>query len=205
MSNVQLRSYCFLDSMQAQFASFQASIAQGYLPVKGQASLFVEVAPGMEIQRLLDVACKATAVMPGNMVVERAFGMMELHHEDQGEVRQAGTAVLEALGVKEAQRTKPKITTSTLIRNVTDYHTMLINRTREGSMLQGGQTLYILEVEPAAYIHLAANEAEKASHVNLIELRGIGSFGRLFLGGDEADVVVASEAAEVAIKGITGQ
>jgi hypothetical protein len=204
MANVQLRSYCFLDSMQPQFASLQATIAQGFLPVKNQASLFVEVAPGMEIQRLLDVACKATAVMPGNMVVERAFGMMEIHHEDQGEVRQAGAAILEALGVKESQRNKPKVTTSTLIRNVTDYHTMLINRTREGSMLLGGQTLYILEVEPAAYIHLAANEAEKSSHVNLIELRGIGAFGRLFLGGEEADVVVAAEAAEVAIKQVTG-
>jgi len=204
MANVQLRSYCFLDSLQPQFASLQATIAQGFLPIKGQASLFVEVAPGMEIQRLLDVACKATAVMPGNMVVERAFGMMEIHHEDQGEVRQAGAAILESLGAKESQRLKPKVTTSTLIRNVTDYHTMLINRTREGSMLLGGQTLYILEVEPAAYIHLAANEAEKSSHVNLIEIRGIGAFGRLFLGGEEADVVVAAEAAEVAIKAVVG-
>jgi hypothetical protein len=205
MANVQLRSYCFLDSIQPQFASFQASIATGFLPVKNQASLFVEVAPGMEIQRLLDVACKATAVMPGNMVVERAFGMMELHHEDQGEVRQAGVAILEALGVKESSRMKPKVTTSTIIRNTTDYHTMLINRSRHGNMLLGGQTLYILEVEPAAYIHLAANEAEKASHVNLLELRGVGAFGRLFLGGEEADVVVAAEAAEVAIKSVTGQ
>ena len=204
MANVQLRSYCFLDSIQPQFASFQASIATGFLPVKNQASLFVEVAPGMEIQRLLDVACKATAVMPGNMVVERAFGMMELHHEDQGEVRQAGVAILEALGVKESSRLKPKVTTSTIVRNTTDYHTMLINRSRHGNMLLGGQTLYILEVEPAAYIHLAANEAEKASHVNLLELRGVGAFGRLFLGGEEADVVVAAEAAEVAIKGVTG-
>ncbi|HYG77113.1 MAG TPA: hypothetical protein VEK08_19065 [Planctomycetota bacterium] len=203
-SNVQLRAYCFLDSMQPQFASHQATIAQGYLPIKGQAALFVEVAPGMEIQRLLDVACKATAVMPGSLQVERAFGMMEIHHEDQGEVRQAGSAVLEALGVKENSRAKPKVTTSTIIRKVTDYHTMLINRTRHGSMLLGGQTLYILEVEPAAYIHLAANEAEKASNVNLLELRGVGAFGRLFLGGEEADVVVAAEAAEAAIKAVSG-
>ena len=202
MSKVELRSYCFIDSMQPQFASFQASIAQGYLPVKGQAALFVEVAPGMEIQRLLDVACKATAVMPGTLQVERAFGMMEVHHDDQGEVRQAGIAVLAALGLKEAQRGRPKVTTSTIIRKATDYHTMLINRSRHGQMLLGGQTLYILEVEPAAYIHLAANEAEKCSHVNLLELRGVGAFGRLFLGGEEADVVVAAEAAEAAIKNI---
>jgi hypothetical protein len=204
MANVQLRSYVFLDSMQPQFASFEATTAQGYLPVKGQSSLYVEVAPGMEIQRLLDVACKATAVMPGTLVVERAFGLMEVHHEDLGEVRQAGQAVLEAIGVKENQRIKPKVTTSTIIRNATDYHTMLINRSRRGNMLLGGQTLYILEVEPAAYITLAANEAEKASHVNLLELRGVGAFGRLFLGGDEADVVVAAEAAEAAIRAVTG-
>lgn len=204
MANIQLRSFVFLDSMQPQFASFEATTAQGFLPVKGQASLYVEVAPGMEIQRLLDVACKSTAVMPGNLVVERAFGLMEVHHEDQGEVRQAGAAVLEAIGQKESQRIKPRVTTSTIIRNTTDYHTMLINRQRRGQMLLGGHTLYILEVEPAAYVTLAANEAEKASHVNLLELRGVGAFGRLFLGGEEADVVVAAEAAEAAIKAVTG-
>jgi hypothetical protein len=204
MANVQLRSFVFIDSMQPQFASYEATTAQGFLPVKGQSSLYVEVAPGMEIQRLLDVACKATAVTPGSLVVERAFGLMEVHHDDLGEVRQAGDAVLAALGVKESQRLKPRVTTSTIIRNATDYHTMLINRGRRGNMLLGGQTLYILEVEPAAYITLAANEAEKASRVNLLELRGVGAFGRLFLGGDEADVVVAAEAAEAAIRSVTG-
>lgn len=200
MSSTKLRAFCFLDTMQPQFASFQASIAKGFLPVAGQAALFAEVAPGMQIQRLLDVACKATAVMPGSLIVERAFGMLEIHHEDQGEVRQAGEAILEALGLKEDEREKPRVATSTLIRKVTDYHTMLINRMRHGEMLLGGQTLYILEVEPAAYVHIAANEAEKASHVNLIELRGYGAFGRLYMGGEEADVVVAAEAAEAAIK-----
>jgi hypothetical protein len=205
MARIELRSYCFLDSMQPQFASFQATIAQGYLPVAGQAGLFIEVAPGMEIQRLLDVACKATAVMPGQLQVERAFGMCEIHHESVGEVRQAGAAILDAIGCKEKDRVKPRVTTSTLIRNVTAYHSMLINRTRHGAMLLAGQTLYILEVEPAAYIHLAANEAEKASHMTLLELRGVGAFGRLFLGGDEADVVIAAEAAEAALKADRGE
>ncbi|MCZ7645012.1 MAG: hypothetical protein M5U26_06965 [Planctomycetota bacterium] len=202
MSDTQLRAYCFLDTMQPQFASFQATISQGYLPIAEQASLFVEVAPGMQIQRLLDVACKSTAVMPGMLIVERAFGMLEIHHPDQGEVRQAGAAILESVGLEESGVQKPKVATSSIIRKITDYHTMLINRTRHGAMLLGGQTLYILEVEPAAYIHLAANEAEKASLVNLLELRGYGAFGRLFLGGEEADVVVAAEAAEAAIKSL---
>src|ERR1041385_319914 len=111
MADIQLRTYCFLDSMQPQFASFEATTAQGYLPVKGQAALYVEVAPGMAVQRLLDVACKATAVMPGTLVVERAFGLMEVHHDDQGEVKQAGQAVLDAIGLKEGQRIKPRVTT----------------------------------------------------------------------------------------------
>lgn len=202
MADTEIRAYCFLDTMQPQFASFQATIAQGFLPVAGQSALFIEVAPGMQIQKITDIACKATAVMPGMQIVERAFGMLEVHHSDQGEVRQAGEAILESVGVKLSSITKPKVSTSSIIRKITDYHTMLINRTRHGGMLLGGQTLYILEVEPAAYIHLAANEAEKASNINLLELRGYGAFGRLFLGGEEADVVVAAEAAESAIKSI---
>src|SRR5439155_13558632 len=119
-------------------------------------------------------------------------------------VRQAGAAILSAIGIKEKDRMRPRITTSTLVRKVTPYHSMLLNRSRHGQMLLGGQTLYILEVEPAAYVHLAANEAEKASRMNLMELRGVGAFGRLFLSGEEADVVVAAEAAEAALKGVTG-
>ncbi len=201
----ELRSYFVLDSLQEQLASFMASTVQGYMPVAGMSNLFVEVAPGMDIVRLLDVAMKATDVRPAIQVVERSFGTLEVHSESQANVRQAGHAVLNALGAKEANRIKPRIASSTVIRNVDAYQASLINKSRDGSMLLAGQTLFILETQPALYAILAANEAEKASRVTLVDLRPFGNYGRLYLGGDEADVVVGSEAAVKALEGLSGR
>ncbi|MFA6242934.1 MAG: hypothetical protein WC655_18485, partial [Candidatus Hydrogenedentales bacterium] len=158
----ELRSFFVIDSLQEQVASFMASTVQGYMPVAGMSNLFVEVAPGMEIVRLLDIAVKATDVRPAIQVVERSFGTLEVHSESQANVRQAGDAVLKALGQTEDARQKPYIASSTVIRNVDAYHASLINKSRSGSMLLAGQTLFILETQPALYAVLAANEAEKA-------------------------------------------
>ncbi len=201
----ELRSYIILDSLQEQLASFMASTVQGYMPVAGMANLFVEVAPGMEIVRLLDIAVKATDVRPAIQVVERSFGTLEVHSESQANVRQAGQAVLDALGLKESDRQKPRIASSTVIRKVDPYHASLINKNRSGSMLLAGQTLFILETQPALYAILAANEAEKASRVTLVDIRPFGNFGRLYLGGEEADVVVGSEAAIHSLEGLSGR
>ncbi|MDZ4861621.1 MAG: BMC domain-containing protein [Candidatus Hydrogenedentes bacterium] len=201
----ELRSYFVLDSLQEQLASFMASTVQGYMPVAGMANLFVEVSPGMEIVRLLDIAVKATDVKPAIQVVERSFGTLEVHSESQADVRQAGKAVLDALGAKESDRIKPRIASSTVIRKVDPYQASLINKSRDGSMLLAGQTLFIVETQPALYAILAANEAEKASKVTLVDLRPFGNFGRLYLGGDEADVVVGSEAAMKALEGLSGR
>jgi ethanolamine utilization microcompartment shell protein EutL len=201
----ELRSYFILDSLQEQLASFMASTVQGFMPVAGMADLFVEVAPGMEIVRLLDVALKATNVHPAIQVVERSFGTLEVHSESQADVRQAGHAVLDALGATEADRFKPRIASSTVIRHVDPYHASIINKNRGGSMLLAGQTLFIMETQPALYAVLAANEAEKASRVTLVDVRPFGNYGRLYLGGDEADVVVGSEAAIRALEGLTGR
>lgn len=201
----ELRSYIILDNLQQQIASFMASTVQGYMPVAGEASLFVEVAPGMAIVHLLDTALKATDVRPAIQVVERSFGTLEVHSDDQGAVRQAGEAVLKAMGCTESDRQKPHIANSTVIRNVDPYQASIINKQRNGSMLLGHQTLFILETQPALYAVLAANEAEKASNVTLIDIRPFGNFGRLYLGGEEADVVVGSEAAVKALEGLTGR
>lgn len=201
----ELRSYIILDSLQEQLAAFMASTVQGFMPVAGMASCFVEVAPGMEAVRLMDTAIKATGVRPAIQVVERSFGTIEVHDEDQGRVRQAGQAVLDALGAKETDRMKPKIASSTVIRNIDAYQASIINKQRDGSMLLGGQTLFILETQPALYAILAANEAEKASRVTLVDIRPFGNFGRLYLGGAEADVVVGSEAAVAALEGLSGK
>jgi len=201
----ELRCYVFLDSLQPQFASFLGSVAQGFLPVPGQASLFVEIAPGMDIMRVTDVALKATDVRPGMLIIERLYGMLELHSESQADVRQAGQAILQALDLKEEDRIKPQIAASQVIRNIADYHTQLINRTRHGNMILPGQTLYVLEVAPAGYAAIAANEAEKAAEINVLEVRAFGSFGRVYLGGEEKDIDVAYRAAEAAIAAVRGR
>ncbi len=203
--NVQLRTYVFIDSMQPQFAAFMASVASGYLPIEGQAALYVEIAPGMEINRLMDRALKATKVTPAEQIVERQYGMLELHADDQAEVRQAGLAILDALGKKEEDRIKPKVVSHQIIRKVDDHQAMLINRSgRKGMMLIAKQTLFILETYPAGYAVIAANEAEKAANINVVIIRPTGAFGRVYLAGEEADVMVAAEAALKAIDGING-
>ena len=201
----ELRCYCFIDSLQPQFASFLGTVVQGFLPVPGQASLFVEVAPGMDIMKVTDVALKATDVKPGMMIIERLYGMLEVHSDSQADVRQAGAAILSALDLNEADRIKPEITSSQVIRNISDYHSQLINRTRHGDMIVPGETLYVLECAPAGYAAIAANEAEKAAHINVLEVRAFGSFGRVYLGGEEKDVDVAWRAAEEALKTISGR
>ena len=202
---VQLRAFSFLDSMQPQFASFVASTARGYLPVRGQAALYVEIAPGIAINRVTDIALKRTSVRPAVQVVERAFGLLEIHDESQSEVLEAGAHILDFLQAQELDRLKPKLLTSEIITGVDDYQTMLINRNRQGMMLLGGETLYILEVHPAAYATIAANEAEKAADIKLIHLQPYGAFGRLQLGGTESDIREAEAAIQKTLGDIEGK
>ena len=203
--SVDLRSYVFLASLQPQMAAFIGSTARGFLPLAGDASLWVEISPGIEINRITDVALKSTKVRPAVQVVERLFGLLEVHSPDQAEVRASGTAILDALGVRAEERWKPRIYSSQIIRRVDAHQTQLINRNRNGMMLIADQTLYIMEVEPAAYAVLAANEAEKAAEITIVEVRPFGSFGRVYLGGEERDIMAGYAAAVQAIEDITGR
>ena len=175
------------------------------LPLPGDTSLWVEISPGIEINRITDIALKSTKVRPGMQIVERLYGMLEVHHSDQAEVRAAGEAILEALEVQESDRLKPRVVSSQIIRHVDAHQVQLINRLRHGHMLLAGQTLYVLEVQPAAYAALAANEAEKAANINILEVTAYGSFGRLYLGGEEQDIMAGYGAAVAAIEGVTGR
>lgn len=205
MSNIDLRSYIFLDSLQPQYAAFLGTIAQGFLPLAGDASLYIEIAPGIEINRLTDVALKATTVKPGMQIVERYFGLLEVHSPEQAETRAAGEAVLAEIGLTPADRIKPSIVSSQIIRRIDDHQAQLVNRMRHGQMLIPGQTLYVMEVEPAANAALAANEAEKASEINVLEVRSFGSLGRVYLGGEERDIDVGWRAAVAAIEDLEGR
>jgi len=202
---VDLRSYVFLDNLQPQYAAFLGTVAQGFLPIAHMASLYVEISPGIEINRITDVALKSTRVTPGMQIVERLYGLLEIHSESQADVRQAGSAILETLGLKEEDRWKPKIYSSQVIRRIDDHQTQLINRMRHGNLIIPGQTMYVMEVQPAAYAALAANEAEKAAEINILEVRSYGSFGRVYLGGEERDIDVGWRAAVQAIENVTGK
>ncbi|HSM15510.1 MAG TPA: hypothetical protein VK845_00760 [Gemmatimonadales bacterium] len=203
--SVDLRTYAFLDSLQPQHAAYLGTVARGFLPLPGDTSLWVEISPGIEINRITDIALKSTRVRPGMQVVERLFGLLEIHHEIQAEVRAAGAAILEALEVKELDRIKPRVVSSQIIRHVDAHQVQLVNRMRFGHMLLAGQTLYVLEVEPAGYAALAANEAEKAANINILDVRAFGSFGRVYLGGEERDIMAGYGAAVAAIEGIGGR
>jgi hypothetical protein len=202
---IELRSFAFLDSLQPQYAAFLGTVAQGFLPLAGDASLWVEVAPGIEINALSDIALKATSVKPGLQIIERYYGVLEVHSPDQAETRAAGAAILDAIGHEQSDRIKPRILSSQIIRRLDDHHAQLINRTRHGQMIIPGQTLYVLECEPAAYASLAANEAEKAAEINVLEVRSYGSMGRVYLGGEERDIDVGWQAAVSALEGLDGR
>ena len=204
MSVATLRSYTFLDSMQPQLAALMCTGSRGYFPVPGVASLTVEIAPGMAIHRLLDTALKATATMPATIVVERAYGMLEVHHEDQGEVQQAGREILRQMEAKVDDRMKPRLVSNNVIRSVEPMHAMVLDKIRFGSMILPGESLLTMETAPAAYILLAANEAEKAADVKLVDVKQYGAFGRLYLAGDEANIDAAAAAASAAIEAVTG-
>jgi hypothetical protein len=200
-----LRSFVFLDALQPQLAAFLGTIAKGFLPVAGEASLIVEISPGIEINRVTDIAVKATDVRPGMQVVERLYGMLEIHSPSQADVRQAGAAILDALALQESDRIKPKVLSSQVIKHVDDLQVQLINRNRQGMMLIARESLFIMEVEPAGYAAFAANEAEKAAEINVVDVRMTGAFGRVYLGGEQRDIDVASLAATKAIEGLTGR
>lgn len=201
---INLRTYVFIDSLQPQLAAFVGTTATGFLPVSGVASLWVEISPGIAINTVTDSALKATSVTPGILVVERAYGLLEIHHADKGQVYQAGNAILSHIGVKEEERIKPKIVSDMIIRGIEPYQAQLINRMRHGSMLIPGESLFILETEPAGYVVIAANEAEKSARINLIEVRAFGAFGRLYLGGPESEIDSARESAIYALSSIEG-
>ncbi len=199
-----LRVYCYLDRMQPQYAAFVGTVTQGDLPTEGMASLYVEMAPGNEVFRMVDIAVKNTEAKPGAQLVEREFGMFEVHSHQQSDVQEAGSVVLDRLGLKVEDRIKPKIASMQIITNIDPYQAQLLNRFRRGSMLVPGQTLLVLEVAPAAYINLACNEAEKKASINIVHVSSVGRFGRMWLSGSESEIITANEAATQAINSLEG-
>jgi len=198
---VKLRTYVYIDSLQPQLAEYIATVSQGFPPVPGNSALWVEVSPGMAIHQYTDIALKATQVHLAQQVVEREFGSMIIHHRDQSDVIESGNTVLRNLNAQAHDRKKCEITWQEIIRGMTSDHTMLVNRSdRRGSMMIPGESMFILETEPAGYIVYAANQAEKAANINLVDVKAVGAYGRLTISGREADVEEAAAAAVAAVQ-----
>ena len=204
-SAFELRGAVVIDSMQPQFAACVAASSDGYFPVAGESAFWLEARPGIAINRLMDVALKRCRVTPGALVTERSYGTLEVHGPDQGQVREAGRAILAAAGVAQADGLAPHVLTDEIIRQVDSHHAMLINRTRSGMLLLAQDTLYTLEVNPAVWVLLAANEAEKAAPIRIVGLGAYGAVGRLRLAGSDAQIEAAVVAVQRALAGVGGR
>ena len=200
-----LRCYCYLDRMQPQYAAFVGTVTQGDLPTEGMAALYVEMSPGNEVFRMVDIAVKATEARPGAQIVEREFGMFEVHAHNQASVLEAGAVVLSRLGLQVQDRIRPQVVSTQVITRIDPYQAQLLNRFRRGSMLVPGETMLVLECAPAAYINYACNEAEKTASIKLIHVSSVGRFGRMWLSGSEAEILTAKNAAVQALESLEGR
>jgi len=198
--SVELRSCIYLDQLQPQTMCYMGSWIRGRLPRSGMAAQIIEVAPGLDIEALTDVALKHDRVEAGMLVVERQFGYLEMHSQSPAAVKSATSAVLDALDASPRDAAKPKILARKVVSRVDGQHAFLINRNKGGSMLLQGESLFVLEMEPAAYAILAANAAEKAATIKIVDYRMIGATGRLYLSGTESEVRAAASAAEAALE-----
>ena len=195
-----IRSYIFIDQLQPKTLCYLGTFIRGFLPRLNMAALVIEVSPGLEIEDIADVAIKNVDVKPGLLVVERQYGYLELHSHSTADVKAAGRAVLDYLGASDADALQPEILASRIVKRIDDYHAFLINRNKSGSMILPGESLFVLEMQPAAYAILAANEAEKAADIKVVDYRMMGATGRVYLSGAESDIRAAASAASQALE-----
>ena len=179
--------------------------SRGFMPLEGQTSLIVEVAPGISINIVTDIVLKQTDVVPGAQIVERAYGSLEVHSPDQGMIHAAGDAILDYYGLTLDDRLSPRIVSEQIITGIENYQSMLIDRNRYGNMLVANDTLYVLETHPAGYVAFACNEAEKAADVQIVDLRYFGAFGRLWLCGKEEEIRQAAQHIQHVIANVSGR
>ena len=195
-----IRSYIFIDQLQPKTMCYLGSWIRGYLPKTNMAAMVIEVVPGLHIERITDIALKSVDVKPGILIVERQFGYLEFHSHSTADVVAGGEAVMETLNANASDALPPEILASTIVKRIDDYHAFLINRNKLGSMVLPGESLFVLEMQPASYSILATNEAEKAADVKVVDYRMIGATGRVYLSGSESDVRSAARAAEEALE-----
>lgn len=204
-----LRVFLNVENLQPQFAAYMGTPtrARGYPPFAGQHALIIEVAPGLMIERVMDLALKADPDLePGILFVERQFGILEIHGSDKDKLLEAGRSVLKGMGLTESDQLAPKLLFTDVIENIADQHAVIINRNRQASMVMPGETLLVVEMVPALYAAIAANEAEKvAPKLTLVDVQMIGAAGRLYMSGTTADVEKGLAEIERVLAGIEGR
>jgi len=205
----ELRVYLLIEGLARQFAAYMSTPtrARGYPPMEGENSLIIEVAPALAIHRICDLALKnAPDMEPGLLYVERQYGILELHAADLPTLRAAGEAILQGIGRSAADQLKPRTLFCDIIEDVADQHAIILNRTREASMLLPGQSLLLYELEPALFASVAANEAEKAAPgITLVDVQMIGASGRLFLAGSRASCERARARIDQVLAAVSGR
>ncbi len=202
---IDLRAFAYIDQLQKQMVGYIGSASRGYYPVTGQSALFVEIAPGIEINSITDAVMKRSNVRPGALVVERTYGMLEVHADSPADVKQAGEVILDYLGCKETDRLKPKILATETVERIDPYMSQIVNQFRAASLSLSEETLYILEVVPAGYAGYAANEAEKVANITLNHVSVYGASGRVYFAGETSDVLSGKLAAESALAALAGR
>ncbi len=205
MADITIRALMQIDNLQPKFAAYNGATVQGSVPLSGDTVLIGEFAPGNGVFTLIDRALKASAVEATTQLVEREFGFFILRSPSNAEVSAARDAILSELGASMSDRVKPHVASTQIITSVEPYQAQLLNKWRKGALLVPGETLGIIECAPAAYISIAANEAEKSADIDIVEVRAVGRFGRLFIAGSEDSVKTGIEAATTAIDSVDGQ
>lgn len=195
----ELRALVEIDALQPQWAAYVAQTCQGDPPLAGMAQLYVEVAPANTVFALVDAAVKRADVRSALQVVERQYGTLELHGRDPESVKTACEAVLERLGRSRDQRTRPEVIAQETVTRVSANQAQLVNRLDSASLLLENETMFVLELQPAAYVAAAANAAEKRAPVKLVYAAMLGATGRLILSGRDDEIAEARTAALAAI------
>ena len=194
-----------INNLQPKFAAYNGATVQGSVPLAGDTVLIGEFMPGNEVFRLIDIALKASKVEASSQIVEREFGFFILRSPFNAQVTAACNAILSEIGMPMNARLKPTVESTQIITSVEPYQAQLLNKWSAGSLVVPGQTLGIIECAPAAYISIAANEAEKSAFIDIAQVRAVGKFGRLFISGSEESIVTAVEVATTAINNVDGQ
>ena len=202
---MQLRTYVMVDSMQPQYAAFTGKRTLGMIPIVGDAQIYIEMSPAAEVYKVMDIALKTTDVKPGYLNMGREYGFLEIHSSHQEAVQYTGQKALESMELQETDRLKPSVLSANITSGIDPYQAQLINARNAGGLVLAGQAFCVLEVIPAAYIVLAANEAEKAAAITLNHYTSAGANGRLMISGTESEVSQSRDAAIAAIEALQGR